>query len=203
MGGSNDLSNIIELTVEEHAEAHRLLWFNHGCIEDRIAWLCLSGRVITDEDRILLAKSGFKKFMSDPTKKSIWKLKISKSRKNQIITEEHKRNISLGNKKAWATGKRSRVVTEKTRALMRNNYQRNKLGELLSNARKSSQKWKDSVSSEEYKQKKRILDPRSKKVSINGVVYDSIRHAAKLTKTPYSRIRRTLNSDANNDIFFC
>jgi hypothetical protein len=26
MGGTNDPSNLVELTVSEHAEAHRLLW---------------------------------------------------------------------------------------------------------------------------------------------------------------------------------
>ena len=26
MGGTNDPSNLVELTVEEHAEAHRVLW---------------------------------------------------------------------------------------------------------------------------------------------------------------------------------
>lgn len=43
MGGSDDSSNIIELTIEEHAEAHRLLYTKFGKIEDKIAWLGLSG----------------------------------------------------------------------------------------------------------------------------------------------------------------
>ena len=30
MGGTNDPSNLIELTVEEHAEAHKLLWEQYG-----------------------------------------------------------------------------------------------------------------------------------------------------------------------------
>ena len=43
MGGSDDPSNLVELTVEEHAEAHKKLWENHGCWEDRLAWIGLSG----------------------------------------------------------------------------------------------------------------------------------------------------------------
>lgn len=30
MGGSDDASNLVELTVEEHAEAHRKLWETNG-----------------------------------------------------------------------------------------------------------------------------------------------------------------------------
>ena len=43
MGGSNNPSNIVELTIEEHAEAHRVLYETHGCWQDRLAWLGLSG----------------------------------------------------------------------------------------------------------------------------------------------------------------
>lgn len=42
MGGSNDSSNIVELAVEEHAEAHRLLYELHGKIQDKVAWLGLA-----------------------------------------------------------------------------------------------------------------------------------------------------------------
>ena len=43
MGGSDDPSNLIELTVEEHAEAHRLLYETHGHTQDKVAWLGLAG----------------------------------------------------------------------------------------------------------------------------------------------------------------
>jgi hypothetical protein len=43
MGGSNDSINLIELTVEEHAEAHRVLYEKHGHIQDKVAWLGLTG----------------------------------------------------------------------------------------------------------------------------------------------------------------
>lgn len=45
MGGSNDPSNIIELTVEEHAEAHRILYELYDKEEDRLAWLGLSKQI--------------------------------------------------------------------------------------------------------------------------------------------------------------
>ena len=38
MGGTDDPSNLIELTPEEHAEAHRLLYEEHGNWQDYVAW---------------------------------------------------------------------------------------------------------------------------------------------------------------------
>jgi hypothetical protein len=49
MGGSNDPSNLIELTVEEHAEAHKKLFEQHGLWQDKIAWQTLSGQIGLDE----------------------------------------------------------------------------------------------------------------------------------------------------------
>lgn len=49
MGGSDDPSNLIELTIEEHAEAHRLLYEEHGQWQDYIAWKGLSGQIPNSE----------------------------------------------------------------------------------------------------------------------------------------------------------
>lgn len=49
MGGSDDPSNLIELTVEEHAEAHRKLFEQHGHWQDKIAWQALTGQIGLDE----------------------------------------------------------------------------------------------------------------------------------------------------------
>ena len=43
MGGTDDPSNIVKLTVEEHAEAHRKLYEEHGLKEDWLAWKGLLG----------------------------------------------------------------------------------------------------------------------------------------------------------------
>lgn len=48
-GGTDDPSNIVELTVEEHAEAHRLLYEKYGKKEDEIAWKGLSGIIGKEE----------------------------------------------------------------------------------------------------------------------------------------------------------
>lgn len=49
MGGTNDPSNIIEVSVEEHAELHRRLYEAFGCWQDKLAWHGLSGRIGKEE----------------------------------------------------------------------------------------------------------------------------------------------------------
>lgn len=49
MGGTDDSSNLILLTIEEHAEAHRLLYEEHGRWQDKVAWLGLTGQIGMDE----------------------------------------------------------------------------------------------------------------------------------------------------------
>lgn len=50
-GGTDDKSNLIELTIEEHAEAHKILYETHGRWQDRVAWLSLSG-IMNDQERV-------------------------------------------------------------------------------------------------------------------------------------------------------
>lgn len=49
MGGTDDPSNLIELSVEEHAEAHRKLFKEYGKREDELAWKGLSSQISTEE----------------------------------------------------------------------------------------------------------------------------------------------------------
>lgn len=56
MGGTDDPENLIELTVEEHAEAHKKLYEEYGRWQDRLAWMALSGQ-ITNQEAIRQAQS--------------------------------------------------------------------------------------------------------------------------------------------------
>jgi len=38
LGGTDDPSNLVELTIEQHAEAHRLLYEQYGNWQDYVAW---------------------------------------------------------------------------------------------------------------------------------------------------------------------
>jgi hypothetical protein len=191
MGGTNDPSNLVDLTIEEHAEAHKLLFEKHGLVEDLIAWKCLSGRSITEEERILLSKSGFQKFISVPENSTQWKNNIRSARKNQVITEDHKKNISDGLFRAYKEGRKTyvRPSTEK----LQENYIRNRTK--MEESRKNSSDWKKSVTSIESRNKKRKNSPKSKPVTIEGVEYDSVRHAAKQSGFSYSQIRKMLSTN--------
>lgn len=57
-GGTDDPSNLIELTVMDHAIAHKVLYGLYGRWQDKLAWDTLSGRVSKEEAiRIALSKS--------------------------------------------------------------------------------------------------------------------------------------------------
>src|SRR5208337_2854291 len=60
VGGTDDPDNIIMLTIEEHAETHKLLWEKHGRWQDRLAWLSLSKMIGRDEHLSELAKALWK-----------------------------------------------------------------------------------------------------------------------------------------------
>jgi hypothetical protein len=106
-GGSDEPSNIIELSIEEHAEAHRLLYEQHGRLEDKWAWLGLSGQIGKDEilREIAMSQKGKKKPEGFGEKISAFrktfkyseesKKKMSLSKKGKNISIEHKENIRL------------------------------------------------------------------------------------------------------------
>lgn len=90
LGGSDEHSNLVALTVEEHAEAHRKLYEQYGRWQDKLAWLGLAGiigheEVIREQNRL----------------KSLGK-KLSEEHKAKIRayrhTPEAKRKIAEANK---------------------------------------------------------------------------------------------------------
>jgi arginine deiminase len=86
MDGTDNPENLIELTIEEHAEAHRILYERHGRWQDNIAWRALSGQIGKEE--IL------KELLSNAGKEGVKKMKKLKL---GIFTE----NKEL--KKYWAS----------------------------------------------------------------------------------------------------
>ena len=119
MGGSDDPSNLVELTVEEHAEAHRILFEKYGRWEDELAWKGLSEQISKDEIlyRTYANKLG-KKRPQEVTDKIVAKQKGQKrseeakarmreANKNRdttnigkyVRTAEHKKKMSLAKKK--------------------------------------------------------------------------------------------------------
>lgn len=58
LGGSDTAENIVELSIEEHADAHKCLYELHGHWQDFIAWKGLSGLLTSDECNFLAIKEG-------------------------------------------------------------------------------------------------------------------------------------------------
>ena len=68
MGGTDDPSNLIKLTIEEHAEAHRVLYEQHGWHQDHVAHRMLLGQI---------SKAEAIKEMQKKPKSIAWKKKMS------------------------------------------------------------------------------------------------------------------------------
>lgn len=116
MGGSNHPDNLIELSVEDHADAHRKLYEEHGHWQDRIAWKALSGQIGKEEiQREIIRHCNTGLIRSEETKQKIrdarkqqsssgWRwsdasrAKHSKLHKGKVLSEEHKAAIGAGNR---------------------------------------------------------------------------------------------------------
>jgi len=133
-GGTDELDNLVEVTVEEHAEIHRCLWVYADRWQDELAWRTLSGHVGREEAiRLASSRGGQKggrknkgrkfgpyseerkqKLRKPNTKKKILskehKQKLSdilKGRPKPIFTETHRQNIAkakFGNQNARKIG---------------------------------------------------------------------------------------------------
>ena len=189
-GGSDDPSNLIDLSVEAHAEAHRILWEQNGMTADFVAWKMLSGKSSEAEfARIELAKNGFVEFIKDNERSVTWRKNISESLKGKPQTEQSKIKKSESLKKAYSEGRRNSWFSKADKSFFQSNYNSDRMSE----GRRKSSKWKASVTSDKYRKKKSESDPRSKKVVVDGIEYSSIRAAAKGCNISYSRLRTLLN----------
>jgi hypothetical protein len=95
MGGTDDPSNLIELTIEEHAEAHRKLYEEHGRHQDKRAWMGLA-KLMTGEEIIREITEEWKAKLRKP-KKDKSKYFGNTNAKNlagKPKSEEHKRKIA-------------------------------------------------------------------------------------------------------------
>lgn len=195
-GGTDSANNIILLTVEQHADAHKLLWEQHGKLQDKLAWKMLSSKTEEAElIRVELSKLGFQNMLADPERKSSWINNISTTLtgRKQSDKTKIKRAISLRNahKDPILKQKMIDAQTPERREASRIRIF-DGLGDKMANGRKSSDIWRKSVTSQESKDKHSLADPRRKPVIIDDVVYVSIRAAARITGHKYSHLLRQL-----------
>ena len=114
-GGSDDPSNLVRLSIEEHAKAHKKLYEKYNRWQDKIAWQCLSGMIepqeaIAEAQRLggsegaRRAKEELKGFWSSETQ-------ASNARESHIVNKENKKGFfdsklqsKLGKRGAKASG---------------------------------------------------------------------------------------------------
>jgi hypothetical protein len=89
-GGTDDPINLVELTLEEHAEAHRVLFEQFGRWQDLIAWRTLSGQISVHEARVeavryaLAGKKQSPEHVAKRTYKGIKRKPASEERKQKV-----------------------------------------------------------------------------------------------------------------------
>ena len=109
MGGTDDKDNLIELSVEDHAEAHRKLFEEYGHWQDYIAWQGLAG-LISKEDLI-------KKIQSEAGKARILKhgnpFSGVRTWGNFAINEDFHRHISSLANSPEAIAKKKKTMAER------------------------------------------------------------------------------------------
>lgn len=118
-GGTDEPSNLVRLSVEEHAEAHRVLWEQYGRPQDKLAWLLLSGK--TDEAeaaRIQLTKDVMIRRWQDPDarEKQAERMKGNKIGvgRKWTPTDKTKQRISASQKKRFEEQPHNRIGTMHT-----------------------------------------------------------------------------------------
>lgn len=203
MGGSDDPSNLVELTIEEHAEAHRVLYEQYGKVQDKIAWLMLSGKTAEAEKlRVSLSTDAFRKFVSDPERSASWRKNIATTLRGTKQTPESNMKRSETMKQAHKNDPRLRerissfgkAHADESRARMKNG-----LAEKMATARKTSEKWHEAVRSPECRHKKSLADPRRRPVIVEGHIYHGLREAARQTGHTYNKLRWHLIHNTNPD----
>jgi hypothetical protein len=175
IGGSDDPDNLIELSIAEHAEAHRKLYEEYGRWQDKIAWQGLVGLIGHDEilKEMNAARRGenhpfYGKPRADSTRQ-----KISESLKGH--------NASEATRKIWQQQRTGRVVSEDTK-------------------QKISAGNKGKVRSEEYKEKLKVPKSDEHKSKISAGNKGKVRSEESKQKNRLSRLGKTLSEDTKKKI---
>ena len=91
-GGTDEPSNLIELTVEEHAEAHRILFEQYGKWQDKTAWMALSNQIGKEEIiKEIQRNANLGKKRSNESKE-----KMAAAKRGKKITPEHLKALNEG-----------------------------------------------------------------------------------------------------------
>lgn len=96
-GGTDEPDNLIELTVEEHARAHYLLWNEYGRWQDEVAWKSLYGMIGQEEIMLTVQTKAAQEAWQNP----LYRERISQSRKEMWRDPKYKERFSQSLKERW------------------------------------------------------------------------------------------------------
>ncbi len=141
-GGTDDSSNLKEVTLEEHIQIHRDLFEKYGRWQDELAYKGLSGQL---------------------SKEEIWRIAHRKGNLGKHHTEESKRNISEKLKGRKHSDKHNKNVSESLKGRVFTEDWKRKIGEKSKgrkfseeSRKKKSNTMKGRKHTEESKEKMRI-----------------------------------------------
>lgn len=140
-GGTDDSSNLVELTIEDHAIAHKVLYGLYGRWQDRCAWEGLSN--IVGREQIIAESIAKSKRFKDGKHTEEAKTKISAANKGKKLSKETRKKISDANK--------GKIYSEETKAKLSASNKGKKHSE--ETKRKLSKSLKGKTKSEEHKAK--------------------------------------------------
>lgn len=110
---NNHPDNLVELTILDHAIAHKVLFGLYGRKQDEIAWKCMSGKLTNEEARIQAVKISKnhkeaaknlcleRNKNNNPMKKGMTNKGSFQKGRTFIMSEKHRQNIAksmIGNK---------------------------------------------------------------------------------------------------------
>lgn len=121
MGGTSDPSNLIELSIEEHAEAHRKLYEQNGNWQDYCAWQALSGRI--GQEEILRMKQGMANKGKKRTPEQIERIKLAVKLRNERWKKDPKLMAEANRKRSESMKgrKKSKEAIENWKQSRKNN----------------------------------------------------------------------------------
>jgi hypothetical protein len=100
MGGTYTPENVVLLTVVEHAKAHHQLFLEHGRLQDKLAWLMLSGQTEEGERlRRQISSERMRLLWQDPSFRIATCRKISETKlghATSLSTRKKLSNAALG-----------------------------------------------------------------------------------------------------------
>jgi hypothetical protein len=199
VGGTDDPSNLIYLSVEEHAAAHEELYNQHGRLGDLVAWQCLSGKTTFSEKlRKELAINGFReKILNNSDRKDEWIRKLSIANTGKTLPQDIRTKISDSLKTAYSVD-RKKYVPPRDPDHHSKNCKVN--SEILAEGRRKSEKWIKAVTNPDMIKNKQTNSPKNKPITVDGVEYFSIAEAARCLNLNVQKLRSAARAKGNNII---